>query len=56
MLHSKMKAKQGGFTLLEMMIAITLLAVLLSFGLPNFRDFVRNARMAAAANDLIWPT
>jgi type IV fimbrial biogenesis protein FimT len=53
MLHSKMKAKQSGFTLLEMMIAIALLAALLSFGLPNFRDFVRNARMAAAANDLL---
>lgn len=53
MLHSKMKAKQRGFTLLEMMVAIGLLAALLSFGLPNFRDFVRNARMAAAANDLL---
>jgi len=53
MLHCKMKAKQSGFTLLEMMIAISLLAVLLSFGIPNFRDFVRNARMAAAANDLL---
>lgn len=53
MLHSKMKAKQRGFTLLEMIIAIALLAVLLGFGLPNFRDFIRNARMAAAANDLL---
>jgi len=53
MLHFKMKAKQSGFTLLEMLIAIALLAVLLSFGIPNFRDFVRNARMAAAANDLL---
>jgi type IV fimbrial biogenesis protein FimT len=53
MLHFKMKAKQSGFTLLELMIAIALLAVLLSFGIPNFRDFVRNARMAAAANDLL---
>jgi type IV fimbrial biogenesis protein FimT len=53
MLHFKMKAKQGGFTLLEMMIAIALLAALLSFGIPNFRDFIRNARMAAAANDVL---
>jgi len=53
MLHSKMKAQQHGFTLLEMMIAISLLAALLAFGLPNFRDFIRNARMAAAANDLL---
>lgn len=53
MLHFKMKAEQRGFTLLEMMIAIALLAALLSFGIPNFRDFIRNARMAAAANDVL---
>jgi type IV fimbrial biogenesis protein FimT len=53
MLFTTMKAKQSGFTLLEMMLAIALLAGLISIGIPNFRDFVRNARMAAAANDLL---
>jgi len=53
MLFTKMKAKQCGFTVLEMMLAVAILAVLVSFGLPNFRDFIRNARMAAAANDLL---
>jgi type IV fimbrial biogenesis protein FimT len=48
-----MKARQSGFTLLELMITIALLAVLLSFGIPNFRDFIRNARMTAAANDVL---
>jgi type IV fimbrial biogenesis protein FimT len=54
MLQNKMKAQtQAGFTLLELMMAIALLAVLLSIGIPNFRDFINNARMASAANDLL---
>ena len=53
MLHSKMKDKQGGFTLIELMFTVVVLAVLLAIGVPNFRDFLRNSRMAAQANDLL---
>jgi type IV fimbrial biogenesis protein FimT len=48
-----MKAKQTGFTLIELMFTIVVLAVLLGIGVPNFRDFVRNSRMSSAANDLV---
>lgn len=48
-----MKAKQSGFTLLEMMFTIALLAVIVGVGVPNLRDFVRNSRMTAAANDIV---
>jgi type IV fimbrial biogenesis protein FimT len=48
-----MKAKQTGFTLIELMFTIVVLAVLLGIGVPNFRDFVRNSRMTAGANDLL---
>jgi type IV fimbrial biogenesis protein FimT len=48
-----MKAKQTGFTLIELMFTIMVLAVLLGIGVPNFREFVRNSRMTAAANDLL---
>lgn len=48
-----MKAKNAGFTLVELMFTIVVLAVLLGIGLPNFRDFVRNSRLTSAANDLI---
>ena len=48
-----MKAKQTGFTLIELMFTITVLAVLLGIGVPNFRDFIRNSRMTSAANDLL---
>lgn len=53
MLLAKMKDQQGGFTLIEMMFTVIVLAVLLGVGLPNFRDFLRNSRMTAAANDLL---
>ncbi len=48
-----MKAKQTGFTLIELMFTVAVLAVLLGIGVPNFRDFVRNGRMTSAANDLL---
>jgi type IV fimbrial biogenesis protein FimT len=53
MLHSKMKDKQGGFTLIELMTTIVVLAVLLAIGVPNFRDFLRSSRMTSAANDFL---
>lgn len=53
MLHSKMKDKQGGFTLIELMFTIVVLAVLLAIGVPNFRDFLHNSRMTSAANDFL---
>ena len=53
MLSHKMKHQQGGFTLIELMFTVLVLAVLLAIGVPNFRDFLRNSRMAAQANDLL---
>jgi type IV fimbrial biogenesis protein FimT len=54
MLQSMKKGhRQSGFTLIELMFTVILLAVILGFGLPNFRDFIRNSHMTAAANDLI---
>jgi len=53
MLLSKMNAKQAGFTLLELMLTVALLAVVIGFGLPNMQEFVRNSRMSSSANDII---
>jgi type IV fimbrial biogenesis protein FimT len=54
MLHPTMNQdKQGGFTLIELMFTVVVLAVLLGIGVPNFRDFLRSGRMTSAANDLL---
>ena len=46
------KQRQTGFTLYELMITLLVIGVILTFGIPNLRDFTRNGRMTSAANDL----
>lgn len=48
-----MKARAAGFTLVELMFVIVIGAILLSLGLPSFRDLIRSTRMTATANDLV---
>lgn len=45
------KRKQTGFTLYELMITVMVVAVILTFGIPNLRQFTLNSRMTSAAND-----
>ena len=42
-----------GFTLIELMIAVALLAIGLGLGTPYIRDAVMNVRMTGQANDLM---
>jgi type IV fimbrial biogenesis protein FimT len=53
MLAPAMKAKHAGFTLIEMMVAVLLAAILLGIGAPSFVDFLRNARLTSASNGLL---
>jgi type IV fimbrial biogenesis protein FimT len=46
---SRCGSRTGGFTLIEMMIAIAVLGLLLGLALPSFNDMIRNARVRAAA-------
>ncbi|NCF50357.1 prepilin-type N-terminal cleavage/methylation domain-containing protein [Gammaproteobacteria bacterium] len=46
------KRTQSGFTLYELLITVVIVGVVLSFGLPNLREFTQNSRMTGAANDL----
>lgn len=42
-----------GFTLLEMMLAITIAGLILGFGVPAFGQYLRNSAMTSGANDLL---
>lgn len=42
-----------GFTLIELMIAIAVLAVLVAIGFPSFQNVMRSNRVATGTNELI---
>jgi type IV fimbrial biogenesis protein FimT len=48
-----MRKAQSGFTLLELMLVVTLAGLLLGFGVPAMGNFFRNARITSAANDVM---
>ncbi|MBT4523094.1 MAG: prepilin-type N-terminal cleavage/methylation domain-containing protein [Halieaceae bacterium] len=43
----------GGFTLLEMMIAMAIAAILMTIAVPGFQNVIRNNRISAASGDLV---
>lgn len=46
-------ATDRGFTLVELMVAIVVLAILLAIGVPSFRDAALSSRLTGYANDLV---
>lgn len=48
-----MKRAQPGFTLLELMVVLAIAGVLLAIAVPTMGNFIRNARITAAANDVM---
>lgn len=44
---------QSGFTLLELMITVSVAAILLAVGIPGLQEFVRNNRRATELNNLV---
>jgi type IV fimbrial biogenesis protein FimT len=47
------RPKQAGFTIIELMVSITVLGVLLGVGVPAFNDLIRNNRLATQANAIV---
>ncbi len=47
------KKSPSGFSLIEVMAAISISAILLAVAVPSFENQIRNARVTAAANNLV---
>ena len=47
------RKKESGFTLVELLIAVVIIAVLTAVALPAYQDFVKTSRRADARNALI---
>lgn len=44
---------ERGFTLLELLITVAVLAIVLAIGVPSFADMIRNNRLASESNELV---
>jgi len=47
-----MDARMSGFTLLELMVALTIAGMLLMLGLPSFTTFLRNSEIRSTAESI----
>ena len=43
----------GGFTLIELMVTVSVMAIVLGFAIPGFQSVVNGNRLASAANELV---
>lgn len=46
-------ARNKGFTLVELIIALLILSVVVGIGIPSFQSFIRNHQLTSRANSLI---
>jgi type IV fimbrial biogenesis protein FimT len=47
------KSRQAGFTLMELMITVTVAGILMAIAIPNIRNFIRNNLLSSGVNDLL---
>lgn len=50
---SRLMARSRGMTLLELMMAVTVLGILLAIAVPSFRNYTIGSRVSAASSDLV---
>lgn len=46
--------RETGFTLLELMVTVSIAAILLAVGVPSYVTFIDNNRVTSQANDLLY--
>lgn len=51
--HAMTRRHTTGFTLLELMVTVTIAAILLALALPSFQSSMRSNRVATATNELL---
>lgn len=45
--------KQSGFTLIELMVTVVIVAILASIALPSYQEYVRRQRLATAKQEMM---
>lgn len=48
-----MRGPQAGFTLIELMIGVAIMAILLMVGVPSFQSAVASSRLTTSTNDVV---
>jgi len=46
--------RNGGFTIIELMVTLLVSAILMSIAVPSFRSFVQDSRLSTEANALVY--
>lgn len=47
------RPRSRGFTLIELMVTVTILAIMMGIGIPSFRTFLANQRIKSASTELM---
>ena len=47
------KSRRAGFTLIELMVTLSVAAILIAIAIPNIRNFLSNNRLSSGVNDLL---